>query len=335
MLRLALAGFGFVAAIGAGVFIVPAMMSSPDPVEVASLNPDAGLEQLHEPSAFSKVVGILPFVGEGEPPMTRPRALAHRQELRSRELRSFLPEAPEGWSRIEWHAFFEGKFGPVDGAADVLQESYVYLKDDYAVYMRIQHSHPTGPMIADLLQIQRYVEKGGDLGDLEGYRATVEHSLASLRSMSDGWSVGPNFKFWHSDIVQGASFIAGKFDQKPNDFKSMRLYHAELGSGAVIKVRADAPKATVMELIQQIDFDSLNHMQEVPHPLIGTGLPEFVIETPEEWLANNGFKLRKVERVIPVKEEPAEEVADEADESAEDAEDKDEKLIAKGGKDKK
>lgn len=332
MIRLAIAGLGFVAALGAGGLLVPAMMTSADPVEVASLDPDAGLEHAPEKSAFSKVVGILPFVGEGDPPMTRPRALAQRQELRNRELRSFLPEAPEEWSRIEWHEFFEGKFGPVDGTADVTEESYVYLKDDYAVYIRIQHSRPTGPMIADLLQIQRYVEKGGDLSELEGYRATVEHSLASLRSMSDGWSVGPNFTFWHSDIVQGVSFLGGKFDQKPNDFKSMRLYHAELGSGVVIKVRADAPKATVMELIQQIDFDGLNHMQEVPHPLIGSGSPEFVIETPEEWLANNGFKLRKVERVIPVKEEPVEEVADEEKEASDES---DEKLIAKGGEDKK
>lgn len=306
MLRLVLAGLGSIVAAGAGAFVVFGFMSSKEPVEVASLDPSAGLETAQERSALSQVVGILPFV-DNEPPITRGRALADRDALRRRDLTSFMPEAPEGWERLEWHAFFAGKFGDPDSLEDVESEATVYLNSGKAIYLRIENATPTGPMVADLLQMQRYVEKGGDLSDLEAYRPTVEHTVEAVRATADGWSLGPKKKFGHFNIVKGVSFIIGKDTSKPTDFPNMRYYHGALGGGVVIKLRSEAPTADVMAVLEGIDFDSLNQLQEVPNPLVGEGLPEFVIETPEQWLHNRGFKLRKVERVIPVKEEPVEE----------------------------
>ena len=333
MLRLALTGLGFAAALGAGVVVVPSFFASDKTVEVASLDPSAGLEeahQSHERSAFSKVVGILPFIGDDEPPLTRARALADRDALRARKLNSFTPEAPEGWEKLEWDMFFTGKFGEPDRGDEVADEVVVYLKGGKAIYLRIEHATPSGPMVADLLQIQRYVEKGGDLSDLEAYRETVDHTIEAVRTTADGWSIGPNMRFGYFEIVSGVSFIVGKVDVRPNDYPDLRFYHGALGGGIVIKIRSDAPSADVLAVLEGIDFDGLNQRQDVPHPLVGEGLPELVIETPEQWLHNRGFKLRKVERVIPVKEEPQE--PEEGEELAE----ADEDVIAKGGdKDKK
>lgn len=306
MLRLVLAGLGSMTALGAGAFVVIGFMSPKEWVEVASLDPSSGLEAAEDQSALSKVVGVLPFI-DNEPPITRGRALADRDALRRRDLNSFMPEAPEGWERLEWHDFFAGKFGDPDDLEDVSSEATVYLNGAKSIYLRIENATPTGPMVADLLQMQRYVEKGGDLSDLEAYRATVDHTVEAVRATADGWSVGPKMKFGYFNIVQGVSFIIGKDTSKPTDFPDMRFYHGALGGGVVIKLRSEAPTADVMAVLEGIDFDSLNQLQEVPNPLVGEGLPEFVIETPEQWLHNRGFKLRKVERVIPVKEEPVEE----------------------------
>lgn len=335
MLRLALTGVGFAVALGAGVLIVPSFFKSDVPVEVASLDAGAGLDGHSDPgaerSAFSKVVGMLPFVGDSEPPITRSRALADRDALRRQPLTSYMPDAPEGWEKLEWEAFFSGIFGVPDGTdEDISDEVSVYLKDGKSIYLRIENAMPSGPMIADLLQMQRYVEKGGDLSELKAYRATVDHTVDAVRTTADGWSIGPNMKFGHFNMVNGVSFIVGKIKTKPTDFPDMRFYHGALGAGVVVKIRSEAPTADVVAILEGIDFDSLNHLQEVPHPLVGEGLPEIVLETPEQWLHNRGFKLRKVERIIPVKEEP-EETSDMAE--AEVKEDAD--VIAKGGDDKK
>ena len=328
MLRLILAGLGTFAALGGAAIVVLNLMAPSEPVEVASLDPSAGLMETEERSAVSKIIGVLPFI-DNEPPITRGRALADRDALRRQELTSFMPEAPEGWERIEWDAFFAGIFGDPDNLENVEKETVVYLNGGKSIYLRIENASPTGPMVADLLQMQRYVEKGGDLSDLEAYRATVDHTIEAVRSTSDGWSVGPKMKFGYFNIVQGVSFIIGKDASKPTDFPDMRFYHGALGGGVVIKLRSEAPTADIMAILEGIDFDSLNQMQEVPNPLVGEGLPEFVLETPEQWLHNRGFKLRKVERVIPVKEVPEEEdIA-----SAEDAKDGD--VIAKGDDKKK
>lgn len=328
MLRLILAGLGTFAALGGAAIVVLNLMAPSEPVEVASLDPSAGLIETEERSAVSKIIGVLPFI-DNEPPITRGRALADRDALRRQELTSFMPEAPEGWERIEWDAFFAGIFGDPDNLENVEKETVVYLNGGKSIYLRIENASPTGPMVADLLQMQRYVEKGGDLSDLEAYRATVDHTIEAVRSTSDGWSVGPKMKFGYFNIVQGVSFIIGKDASKPTDFPDMRFYHGALGGGVVIKLRSEAPTADIMAILEGIDFDSLNQMQEVPNPLVGEGLPEFVLETPEQWLHNRGFKLRNVERVIPVKEVPEEEdIA-----SAEDAKDGD--VIAKGDDKKK
>ncbi|WP_370230119.1 hypothetical protein [Cognatishimia sp.] len=328
MLRLILAGLGTFAALGGAAIVVLNLMAPSEPVEVASLDPSAGLIETEERSAVSKIIGVLPFI-DNEPPITRGRALADRDALRRQELTSFMPEAPEGWERIEWDAFFAGIFGDPDNLENVEKETVVYLNGGKSIYLRIENASPTGPMVADLLQMQRYVEKGGDLSDLEAYRATVGHTIETVRSTSDGWSVGSKMKFGYFNIVQGVSFIIGKDASKPTDFPDMRFYHGALGGGVVIKLRSEAPTADIMAILEGIDFDSLNQMQEVPNPLVGEGLPEFVLETPEQWLHNRGFKLRKVERVIPVKEVPEEEdIA-----SAEDAKDGD--VIAKGDDKKK
>ena len=118
MLRLVLAGLGSITALGAGAFVVIGFMSPKESVEVASLDPSSGLEAAEEQSALSKVVGVLPFI-DNDPPITRGRALADRDALRRRDLNSFMPEAPEGWERLEWHDFFAGKFGDPDDLEDV------------------------------------------------------------------------------------------------------------------------------------------------------------------------------------------------------------------------
>jgi hypothetical protein len=271
------------------------------------------------------VVGVLPFVSD-EPPMTRARALADRDALRRRDLNSYLPDAPENWERIVWDDLFGALFGEPDSLEDIDAETAVYLSGGKAIYVRIENETPSGPMVADLLQMQRYVEKGGDLSDLADYRATVSHIVDTVRTTAAGWSNGPQMKFGHFKTINGVSFVIGKEADPLTIYPDMRFYHGALGGGAVIKLRSEAPTADVVAILEGIDFDSLNHLQDVPHPLVGAGLPDFVIETPEEWLENRGFKLRKVERVIPVKE--VEELA-----SAE--EDDDAKSAEKDSEDKK
>lgn len=320
MLRMILTGLGFTLAVAAGVVVVPTFFGSHTSVETASLDGSAVLQD-EEPSVLTKVRSMLPWVPDHEPPMTKARALADRDAMRRQNLNSFFPEAPEGWERLEWNAFFQGKFGLPDDEKGAEEEITVYLNGDKSIYLRAQRRVPTGPMVADLLQIQRYVEKGGKLGDLDAYRPTIDHTLEVVRETAAGWSSSTDKKFWHFETINGVSFIVGTIQSKPNDFPYMKFYHGSLGGGVVLKVRSDAPKEDVIAVLEGIDMTALNHLQDVPHPLIGEGLPEFVIETPEEWLDNKGFKLRKVERVIPPKPEPEAEVVEDKE--------KDEEVIAK------
>lgn len=300
MLRLARTAFGLAAALGISGFIISHLLSKDSDVEVASLDETAMLHAETDAGFLSKVTGVLPWVGGKEEEITRARALADRDALRRMSLVSFAPDAPEGWEKLEWNMFFQGKFGAPDDEEKIFEEAAVYLVDESAVYLRFKHAKPTGHMVADLLQLQRYTEKGGNLSDLEGYRQKMPHTIETIRATADGWSIASDMKFKHFERIQGVHFIVGKKEMRPSEYDGMKYYYGALGGGVVIKLRSDAPAAKIRELLALVDMDALNAIQDVPHPLVGSGLPEFEIDTPEEWLSKNGFTLKKVKREIPV-----------------------------------
>ena len=284
MLRLIIPAVGFVAAMAVCFYLVMGNFGQQDHVEVASLDPNTGLSMdiFGQDTADAQV---------------KPKhSDTHTEAVTAQSTNRFLPEAPSGWERLGWNSYFVDKFLKPDDTDHIHSETYVYLKPPYAFYLRVKLTDPSLRMVADLLQVQRYVEGGGKLDDLKKYRMTVDHTVKTVRSISDGWSISGYMNFKHFKAIDGVAFIVGKPDAEAGDKTKLRYFYGSLGGGAIVKMRTDAPNALAAEILEEIDFSGLNMLQQVPNPLIGEGIPDDLLGAPEAWLRDKKDELRKLKR---------------------------------------
>lgn len=195
------------------------------------------------------------------------RALKGRQK---QEVKTHLPEAPEGWVRNEWAAVdttsIEIKSAAMSGwekrklavaevapmmggmvAADVnlagrmqRKEIWVYQRGDEIIALRVAYT------------------KTGAAKRFPG----LDNKITAANT--EAMKTAAPYAF-----VQGVVFGEIQPDLPGAEPVSYRGFSASMGSNVMIAVRANASDASVLALLGQINYDGLNGMLDVPLSGIG------------------------------------------------------------------
>lgn len=272
-------------------------------VEIASLQDaatqiDAGFE-VAEVSYKDHLLSII-GLADGLPDPSLESAKIERKILRAAPLNSYFPTPSEevlaGWERIDWQDDFHTGFGWPDGVEDGKTSKYapkldrdiaIYLNGRSSIYLRAEFAEPTDALAKRLKQAYWVVETGRSLDRLREGRPRASYFWTNVQETSKGESVYDAKDHKHFHQVAGVHWLTAKSKTARRDEK-MRYMFASLGGGVVLKLRAHAPEAVIKQLMDQIDYQSLNQMQTLPSPLIADGLGEYLIDTPETWLAEHG-----------------------------------------------
>jgi|GEM_PF-4519819 len=239
-------------------------------------------------------------MAEGLPDPTLETARLEREVLRAAPLNSYLPTPSEdilaGWERISWNDDYHNGFGWPDGmnaekttkyAPNLEEDVAIYLNGRSSIYVRLERAEPTDALAKRLKQAYWVVDSGRSLDRLREGRPRASYFWSNVKETSKGDSVYNAKDHKHFHQVDGVHWLSAKNKSARRDEK-MRYMFASLGGGVVLKIRAHAPEAAIKQLMDTIDYQSLNQMQTLPSPLIAEGLGEHVIDTPEVWLAEFG-----------------------------------------------
>lgn len=201
-------------------------------------------------------------------------AATERRTLLAGAIRDNLPEAPEGWTRRDWdpaaaaalggtrYDMQDDEFLPDEMKENVMlramskldkaagerrdgAEVYVYEAGENLISLRLSHT------------------PGRGLGGLSGVAMNVVANNVESMSGKDGFA-----------IVQGVTYREehGMFGVESGE-RAYRVLTGQLGKEIRIGVRARADDATILDLLNRIDYDRLNRMLEVPLPGIGSDAP--------------------------------------------------------------
>ena len=301
-----------VATIALGVFVTFDYLGYRErSVELASLDMAARkIDAEFEVAEVSYTDHLLSKVGitEGLPVPSLETAKLRRQVLRAAPLNSYFPQAsnfPEpskegepGWERIAWRDDFHTGFGWPDGmtgdhtskyAPDTGRDIAIYLHGRSSIYLRAEFAEPTETLAERLQQSYWVVETGRSLDRLREGRPRASYFWTNIEETSKGESIYNAKDQEHFHAVNGVYWLMAK-DKTARRDEKMRYMFASLGSGVVLKLRAHAPEDVIKQVMDHIDYQSLNQMQTLPSPLIADGLGEFVIDTPVNWLAAHGLE---------------------------------------------
>lgn len=255
-----------------------------------------------EYSEVSYADHLLSMVGlaKGLPEASIESARIERQVLRAAPLNSYFPTPSEdvlaGWERIAWQDDFHTGFGWPDGMAEGKLSNYapkldqdiaIYLNGRSSIYLRAEFSEPTHTLATRLKQAYWVVETGRSLDRLHEGRPRASYFWTNVQETSNGDSVYAAMDHKHFYKVQGVHWLTAKSKTARRD-ETMRYMFASLGGGVVLKLRAHAPEEVIKQVLDQIDYQSLNQLQTLPSPLIAGGLKEHLLNTPEAWLAVHG-----------------------------------------------
>lgn len=259
-------------------------------LDVASLDHSA-----HAPEAlgFGAYLKNLPerYFGDGAPKSVED-AIHLRDTLRGVDLKSYLPEPNEevlvGWQRLDWNENFLHAFGAPDGAEKYGMEKVgrdlaIYIKGKSTLYARVEYNEPTELLAKRLRQGYWVVETDRDLTTLQEAMPRLNYLWTNIYESSKGDSVKYGKAKEHFATIQGVHFLKVEPKNKHRDDK-MKYVMGSLGGGVVIKVRAFSSYGKIKELLEGIDFQSLNQLQTLPSPLVAEGLGPFNITTPDAWL---------------------------------------------------
>lgn len=272
-------------------------------VEIASLQEAATkIDADFEVAEVSYTDHLLSMIGmaDGLPDPTLESARIERKVLRAAPLNSYFPTPSEdvlaGWERIEWQNDFHTGFGWPDGmtaeettnyAPDLERDVAIFLNGRSSIYLRAEFSEPTNALATRLKQAYWVVESGRSLDRLREGRPRASYFWTNVKETSRGASVYDAKDHKHFHQVAGVHWLTAKSKTARRDEK-MRYMFASLGGGVVLKLRAHAPEDVIKQLMDQLDYQSLNQMQTLPSPLIADGLDEHLIDTPENWLEQHG-----------------------------------------------
>ena len=239
-------------------------------------------------------------LADGLPDPSMETARLERQVLRAKPLNSYLPTPSEetlmGWERLAWKDEFHNGFGWPDGLKDGKASKYapdlendiaIYLKGRSSIFLQVEYSEPTDVLAKRLKQSYWVVETGRSLDRLLEGRPRASYFWTNIQESSRGKSVYNAKDQKHFHQVAGVHWLTAKNKKAGRDEK-MRYMFATLNGGVVLKLRAHAPESAIKEIIDAIDYQSLNQLQTLPSPLIAEGLGEHVIDTPDAWLEAHG-----------------------------------------------
>ncbi|CUI87387.1 hypothetical protein [Cognatishimia activa] len=242
-------------------------------------------------------------MAKGLPNPTLATARLERRVLRSAPLNSYLPTPSEevlaGWERLAWSDDFQTGFGWPDGITDGKPGKYapnldddiaIYLNGRSSIYMRVERAEPTMTLANRLKQAYWVVDTGRSLDRLHEGRPRASYFWTNFKETSSGNSVYNAKYHKHFHKVEGVHWLSAKNKSARRDEK-MRYMFASLGGGVVLKLRAHASEAEIKQVMDAIDYQSLNQMQTLPSPLIAEGLGKYLIDTPEEWLSEHAGEV--------------------------------------------
>ncbi|MEL6646361.1 MAG: hypothetical protein AAFQ05_01435 [Pseudomonadota bacterium] len=179
---------------------------------------------------------------------------ARRQSV---EARTHLPMEPVGWERLDWD------IGAID--MDAVTQGMDIVQSMAAKKERTK-------AIA-LANYEAWEYRQGD--SVVRISATFSEELAPSATAISGQLTGtffpvdrPQYRLYK--IVGDVPFLAVTDKRQPKKVKQT-LLEARLGNEILIAVAADTDMTTLMPLLEQIDFASLNMMMSEPLPYLGEG----------------------------------------------------------------
>jgi hypothetical protein len=177
----------------------------------------------------------------------------------SEEARVHLPEAPQGWERVEWD-IAAIDMDAVTAGMDLV--SAMAAKEERRKSLKMANYHAWE------------------------YRAGTETIRISARFQDDyekpatamaGWLTGTFHpiskpRYGSYALIGGVPFLKVDDSKRPEAVSHL-LLEAYLGEQIVLAIAADARPETVNALLSKIDFDNLNMMLDQPLAGIGTDAP--------------------------------------------------------------
>ncbi|SPH16918.1 hypothetical protein DEA8626_00432 [Defluviimonas aquaemixtae] len=214
---------------------------------------------------------------------------AERRDLLAGPMRRHLPDAPEGWTRRDWSDADRVLLSKqAKSATDLLPEEIAddpVLKalgkaDDAARIRRQQSEIYVYESPDDLVSLQLTRLTPGDAGGLAGMAMKMAASNLEAMNGKEGFA-----------IVSGVTFREelGLFGAGASE-RDYRAFTGKIGEEIRISVRARADEATIVDLLNQIDYDRLNRMLEVPVAGIGSDATEVA---PENQKAEADRRVRE------------------------------------------
>ena len=231
-----------------------------------------------KPGAFSVSAYAATITGRFVDQQAALAAERTRNELLALPTKSFLPEAPEGWTRGDWSAAADAAFGsgydmaedpsvpeamkedPTLKALNAVGQAAKARRDEAQVYV---YEKP-GAIVA--LRAAK-IAQGGGLGPQNFAMQMVANNIEAM-SGKDGFAV-----------VKGVTYrlekgLFGMQDQE----RDYRVISGMIGGEVRISLRAKAEDADIIALLEAIDYDRLNQMLKAPVAGIGSAAPEMTAE---------------------------------------------------------
>ncbi|MGL5008682.1 MAG: hypothetical protein ACRC6I_02270, partial [Paracoccaceae bacterium] len=228
-------------------------------------------------------------------------AAAEVATLRLQEMRTFLPEAPEGWTMREWNEGDRARlWPPVDDAA-----RRAALDPEFAA---AEEEILNNPMIATLnanADRQRLAAEQAEIRFYQRGDSLIALRLDFTKAVTGGFSL--NGAIAGSDMQNaGMNIIAGNitamsgregfaviggvafgeelglfgFDEggDEDDATTARTFRGKMGGEITITARAMASDADLTDLLGQIDYDTLNRLLTTPLEGVGSAAPQIAAE---------------------------------------------------------
>lgn len=232
---------------------------------------------------------------------TRSTETARLEKLRA-PLNTYLPAAPAGWARFSWSdelatplehlkqkddiagALLEemqhtnvqvamlGHSGKDLRARQQQEEYQFYSKAEALISIRVRYAEPRE--VVSQTEFEAALEDAADPAKALSNPIAAQRNMAKVQEgamqMAMRNMAGVSMVEWTPFArIQGVTFAQGvNIAEDPSPVVRLK---ADLGAGITLKVRALADKQTIVELLQAIDYDTLNALQPVQMAGIGKG----------------------------------------------------------------
>jgi hypothetical protein len=239
------------------------------------------------PGSFAVGAYVGTITGRFADQQTSLQAERVRDELLALPSKTFLPDAPDGWTRGDW----------TDAVAEQFRKEDKSSGDGKADAAAIAAATNGDPAMAALTAVGKAAAAERDAAQVYVYQKPGAIVAMRVATVAQSAGFGPQsvaMKMAANNIeamsgkdgfavVKGVTYriekgLFGLQDQE----RDYRVISGSIGETVQISLRANAEDADIIALLDGIDYDRLNRMLKVPVAGIGSAAPDLA---PEESLS--------------------------------------------------